>query len=401
MKKDRVMIMRYRFFLVALVALTGLMPMQQTSLADETPEKAPIVIGTTASLSGKYADFGREQLQGIQMWVDSVNARGALLGRKVKLLHYDDRSDPETCASLYERLITRDGVDLLLGPYASDMNMVASTVAEKHQFPMIATGGAASTIWKRGYANVFGTETPASDYMYLVLELAQKKGLKRVALIYADTDFPRDVAEGVRADAAELGLDIVFDRKYDQGASEFRKLIREMGATDPEVIIGGSYLVDSMAFTRQAAEAGLTPRILAFTVGPGLREFGDQLGPNAEGVIGIVQWMRSARLSKAQDFAYRYKRAHGYNAGPHAASGYAAGQVLEAAVRLVGSLDNDKIREQYRTLKARSILGHYRVDETGKQVGKPGYVMQWQNDERRLILPLELAERPVAYPFRP
>ncbi len=70
-------------------------------------------------------------------------------------------------------------------------------------------------------------------------------------------------------------------------------------------------------------------------------------------------------------------------------------------MRLAGSLDNDKVREQYRNLKARSVLGHYRVDETGKQIGKPGYVMQWQNDQRRLILPLEIAERPVAFPFRP
>ena len=75
--------------------------------------------------------------------------------------------------------------------------------------------------------------------------------------------------------------------------------------------------------------------------------------------------------------------------------------MLEATVRLAGSLDNDKIRQQYGTIKTRSVLGHYRVDETGKQVGKPGYVMQWQNGERRLVLPLELAERPVAYPFSP
>jgi len=393
--------MRYRFFLVALVALTGLMPMQQTTLADEAPKTERIMIGTTASLTGRYADFGREQLQGIQMWVDSINARGALLGRKVKLVHYDDKSDPETSARLYEKLITQDGVDLLLGPYASDINMTASTVAEQHQFPMIATGAAADSIWERGYTNVFGIETPASGYMDLVLAFAKGKGLKRVALIYEDSDFPREVAKWVRADAAALGLEIVFDEEYDQDSTRFGKLIKRMVAADPEVIIGGSYLEDSLAFTRQAKAAGLAPMILALTVGPGLRGFGDALGPDAEGVMGIVQWLRSARLSKAQDFAYRYHRKHGYNAGPHAASGYAAGQVLEATVRLAGSLDNDKVREQYRTLKTRSILGHYRVDETGKQVGKPGYVMQWQDGDRRLILPLDLAERPVEYPFRP
>ena len=393
--------MRYRYFLAALALLAGLMPMQQTTLAEEAPAAERIVIGTTASLTGRYAKFGREQLNGIQMWVDSVNARGALLGRKVRLLKYDDKSDPETTARLYEKLIAQDGVDLLLGPYASDLNMAASTVTEKHQFPMIATGGAADSIWERGYQNIFGTETPASGYVDLVLAFAKDKGLRRVGLIYEGTDFPREIAKWVKADAGALGLEIVFDEEYAQGSTEFGELIDRMKAADPEVIIGGSYLNDSLAFTRQAKAAGLAPRILALTVGPGLREFGDALGPDAEGVMGIVQWLRSAQLPGAQDFAYRYNRIYGHNAGPHAASGYGAGQVLEATVRLAGSLDNDKIREQYRALKTRSVLGHYRVDETGKQVGKPGYVLQWQDGQRRLILPREVADRPVAYPFRP
>ncbi len=397
----RVMTMRYSFLLAALLALAGLVPMQETASADETPKAKKILIGTTASLTGRYAKLGREQLQGIQMWVDSVNARGALLGRKVKLLHYDDKSDPETCARLYEKLITEDGVDLLLGPYASDMNLAASTVAEKHQFPMIATGGAADSIWERGYANVFGTETPASGYMDALLDFAKEKGLRRIGLVYEGTDFPREIAKWVRTDASALGMEIVFEEEYGQGTTRFHDLIERLKATEPEVIIGGSYLVDSVAFTRQAAEAGLEPKILAFTVGPGVREFGDALGPKAEGVMGIVQWLRSALLPRAQDFAYRYNRRYGYNAGPHAASGYAAGQILEAAVRLAGSLDKGKVREQLSSIKTRSVLGHYRVDETGKQIGKPGYVLQWQDGERRLILPLEIAERRVVYPYMP
>ena len=95
-----------------------------TQAADE------IKIGLTVSLSGDLAELGQQQLQGMQMWQEDVNSRGALLGRPVKLIYYDDRSDPATSARLYERLIGEDQVDLLLGPYSSDITLAASTVAE-------------------------------------------------------------------------------------------------------------------------------------------------------------------------------------------------------------------------------------------------------------------------------
>jgi branched-chain amino acid transport system substrate-binding protein len=87
------------------------------------------------------------------------------------------------------------------------------------------------------------------------------------------------------------------------------------------------------------------------------------------------------------------------NASYNAAGGYAAGQILEAAVRLAGSLDRDKVREQLYALKFRSIIGHFRVDEMGKQVGKPNYVLQWQEGRRRLIYPENLAETGLLYPL--
>lgn len=368
----------------------------QTALAADA-----IKVGATVSLTGVYADLGKEQLHGMQMWVDDLNARGALLGRDVRLIYYDDASDPATSTRLYEKLIEEDGVELLLGPYSSKLNLVASTVTEKYDFPMIATGGAADAIWGRGYRNIFGIETPTSGYMDLVLEFAKEKGLKRLALIYASTQFTREVAEWVRGDAWAFGLQVVFEEEYAEDNTAFNPLIQRLRRSDPEIVIGGTYLQDSLAFMRQAKAAGLEAEVFAFTVGPALRDFGDTLGADAEGVMGIVQWMRSARLPRAYDLSYRYKRKYGYNAGPHAASGYAAGQVLEAAVRLAGSLDKDKIREQLRTLKFRSVIGHYRVDESGKQIGKPGYVMQWQQGRRRLVLPENIAERPVIYPFKP
>lgn len=361
----------------------------------------PIRVGVTASLSGPLAAPGREQLEGIQMWVDDINGRGALLGRGVELVYYDDKSDPATSARLYEKLISQDRVDLLLGPYSSDLTLAASSVAERHDFPMLATGAASTRIWSRGYRNIFGVDAPANTYMDLVLDSAHGAGLKTVALIYVDTEFTREVAEGVRSRAASLGMEIVFDQSYAPGSMNVDGAVQRMRAAAPEVVIGATYLPGSIALIRAAKRYQLSPKAFVLTVGPALAEFGETLGADAEGVMGVVSWLRSVRKPQAQDFSFRYKRQYGHNASQYAAYGYGAGQVLEAAVRLAGSLDKDAVRKQLGEMIFRSLLGRYRVDETGKQIAKSIYVMQWLDGERRLVLPKDLRERPIQYPFKP
>lgn len=366
-------------------------------LAETAP---PIRVGATVSLTGEFALLGKDQLQGMEMWADDVNRRGALLGRKVEIVYYDDESDPAKSVELYERLITTDKVDLLLGPYSSDITYAASEVAERHQFPMVATGAAASKIWSRGFRNIFQIDAPAARYMDLPLQFAKEQGLSRVALIHGDAEFPLEVAAGARRKAAELGMEVVFDAEYALSATQFGELARRIGSADPEVLIGGTYLDDSIALVAALEEAGVRPKIVALTVGPAQRAFGQALGENANNVIGVLAWMRSGFLPLAYDFSYRYKGKYGSNAAVHAAYGYAGGQVLEAGVRLAGSLDRDAIREQLRSMTFRSILGRYRVDDSGAQIAKSTYVMQWQNGLRLLILPEDLRDAPAVYPFR-
>ncbi|MDJ0871587.1 MAG: amino acid ABC transporter substrate-binding protein [Gammaproteobacteria bacterium] len=362
--------------------------------------KEEIKVGATVSLSGKFAELGRQQYHGTKMWAHDINARGALLGRKVKLVYYDDGSDPKKSAQLYERLITRDKVDLLLGPYSSDLTIAASSVAEKHDFPMLATGAAASRIWSRGYTNIFGIDAPARNYMKLALDLAQEQGLRRVALVYANNEFTREVAQGVRAQAAEHNLEIVFDEEYVRGSSRLGDVVRRIKRTNPDIVIGGAYFTGSVAVVREAKAQGLTPKVMVFTVGPAVRRFGEVLGRDAEGVMAVAPWKRSARMPGSQDFSFRYNEQFGYKPSYHAAYGYAAGQVLEAAVRLAQSLDREKVREQLGSMKFRSLLGHYRVDENGEQTAKQIFLIQWQKGRRQLILPENLAESPAVVPFR-
>ena len=383
-------------FFLALLAISSAQLVTQGALAAE-----PIRVGVTASLTGDYAAPGSDLLAGLKMWAHDVNARGALLGREVEIVSYDDQSDPDTSARLYERLISDDKVDLLIGPYSSDVTLAASSVAERHDFPMVSPSASATDIWSRGYRNIFQVDTPADRYMDLLIESASNAGLTTIALAYAGNDFPRGVARGVRTKAAAVGMKVVFDEEYRQGSTDFTDLVRRMQASNPDLVIGGTYLEDSIALVREAKRQNFSPKALAFTVGPALVEFGDTLGPDADGILGVVGWMRSGRVPMAYDFSFRYKGITGRNAGVHAAYGYAAGQVLEAAVRLADSTDSDAVRTQLREMRFGSLMGRYRVEDSGRQLEKETFVMQWQDGHRLLVLPKQLRAGPIIYPLKP
>jgi branched-chain amino acid transport system substrate-binding protein len=386
--------MRWKHLALTALAALGLTLGVASQAANE------IVVGASVALSGKYARTGQEQLHGFEMWVDEVNARGGLLGKKVRLVHYDDESKPDTGAKLYEKLITDDKVDVLIGPYSSAVTMAASTVAEKHGVPMVSSGASASEIWARGYKNIFGLYTPANTYMNQIMALAKVKGLKRVALIYENTAFPRDVANGVRDNVKSLGMNLVFEEEYGKASTDFSAMIIKIKAQKPDIVIGGSYLPDSTAFVRQARENRLYAKIFAFAVGPGLPDFGKNLGKDADGVMGNTQWEPELKLPGAKEFSAKYKAKYGHEPGYHAGGGYGAGQVLEAAIKKANSVDRAKVRQALASLNIVTAFGQYKVDATGKQVGKPGYTVQWINGARELVLPTSVANAQLIYPFK-
>jgi branched-chain amino acid transport system substrate-binding protein len=277
-------------------------------------------------LTGAFGEFGNEQLRGLKMWRDDLNARGALLGRPVELVYYDDGSSSSTSAELYEKLITQDKVDLLIGPYGSRATLKATVVTDQHNFPIVTTAASADQIWGRGMKNVFGIDTPSSDYMDPAIAAAKEAGARTIALVFADAEFSRDVARGVREQVKAQGLQLVLDQSYARKESNFSAVASQLAKADADVVLGATYLLASMALVKAMDAPGVKPKMVALTVGPAVREFGDNLGTQAEGIVGVVQWLRDVRQPKAQDFAYRYRSKYQNNPGVHGAIGYSAGQ---------------------------------------------------------------------------
>ena len=360
---------------------------------------APIKIGVTTSLTGSLAGFGVLQRDGMQMWADDVNARGALLGRPVQLVIYDDASDAARVTGLYEKLITQDKVDFLISPYSSSLTQAAAAVAERHGVPMVSVASS-SDIWQHGYRNIFGLYTPAEANMNPVIDLAKERGLNSIALVYLDDDFPRHVAEGVRASAAANGLTVVLDQQYSPDLKAMPALAARVAAANADVVIVASYLDDAVAFAQAAKPAGVKPKLFAFTGSPAVQDFTQRVGvENVQGMLGTVQWTRGIRMPLSFDLAFRYERLHGEYPSYDAAGGYAAGQVIEAAVRLAGTVDKAAVRDELAVMKFRSILGNYRVDSTGLQTAKATYLVQLQDDHISLVYPPDVARYPLVYPY--
>jgi branched-chain amino acid transport system substrate-binding protein len=385
---------RYLAVAVLVLGLFGL-------TACEAEKKKEIKIGYSLALTGKYAKTGKYQQEAFQMWAEDVNKRGGLLGQPVKLIHYDDKSDPKTGVKLYEKLITHDKVDLVLGPYSSAVTNPVAGVTEKYKYPMITAGASSSKIFAQGRKYVFGIYSPAKDYFDGALDLAKEKGLKTLALIYADSVFPIGTAKGVKEKAADYGLRIVYEEKYPRKTSDVSAQLSKIKALNPDMVLSAGYLPDAVLITRQMKELDVNPKITAFTVGAAQPEFGRDLGDLAEYAYGASQWEPDPRLPFPQqnEWIARYKKRWGRVPDYHAASGWSATQVMESCIKKIGSINREKLRNCLATTNMMTIHGQYTVDPvTGEQRGHQILLIQWQKGNKEIVFPTKFKSASPNYP---
>ncbi|MHB0884519.1 MAG: amino acid ABC transporter substrate-binding protein [Bacillota bacterium] len=360
-----------------------------------------ILVGASLSLSGNLARNGLDQQRGYELWREAVNAAGGINGKQVELKVYDDSSDPQTAAKLYEKLITDDKVDLLIGPYGSNVTMAASTVAEKYKMAMITPGASSKEIWERGYKYTFQMLTPARYQLHQALQLAKDKGYTTVAIVSADSAFPRDLANGAEQSAKDLGLNLVFKEEYPEKATDLSSLVMKLKRANPDVLIAGSYLPDSVLLTRQMKEAKFAPKMIQFGPnGPALPDFAKSLGNDANNLLGVSQWEPSAAFPGSKEFVKAFTAKYPGEMPSYSVAGaYAAGQLLQMAIEKAGSLKQDQIVQALYAMDVTTIFGRFKVDQTGTQVAHAAVLIQVQNGHKKVVYPADAAETAPVLPF--
>src|SRR5712692_8113322 len=363
--------------------------------------QAPIRIGASLSLTGTYAKPGTYQKEGYDVCAEEVNGKGGLLGRKIEFVLYDDQSTPATGVKLYEKLITEDKVDAVMGPYSSPITEAVASVTEKYKKVMVSPLAATTSIFKKGRKYIFMVISPAEVYLEGLIDMAAKRGLKTVAILNEDTLFAKASANGTAELAKKKGMQVVLQEAYPKGNTDFSALLVKIKAVNPDVVAAGTYFDDAVAITRQMKALNVNPKMFGLTVGGDLPEFYDLLKQNAEYIYGSTQWDESLPYPGQKEFLAGYKKRFKGEPPYFTAAGYAGCLLYVEAAKRAGTLDADKVRDELLKLKTRTAFGDYAVDSDGFQVAHKMVMHQWQDGKRMIVWPDELQNGKPRFPTPP
>src|SRR5215211_1901299 len=338
----------------------------------------PIKIGASLPLTGEFSEPGKAAQQGYKVWEAMVNEQGGLIdGRKVQMVIKDDQSNQNTIVADYNALISRDKVDLLLGTFSSLLNLPASSVAERNRMLYVEPAGGAPELFDRDFRMLFFAQQATADkqgevWANYIKDLPADQRPKTAAYPTLDDPFAQPTSEGIEKIFKAAGIKTVYRETYTIDNPNLDGIASALKARKPDVVVNGATFEDGVGMVRALRKAGFTPKIFYQTTAPSL---GDQYAKaigkgTTEGIFYAVSHSKKAKTPGNPEFVKKYQEMFGGTEVPEdAADAYATAEVLQAAVKAVGSIDRDK---------------------QGRPEGK-FLVGQWQNGIPEIVLPDEAA----------
>jgi branched-chain amino acid transport system substrate-binding protein len=392
--------------LLLVVVLAGCAPK-----ATPTPTKKVLKFGAAIELTGLKATEGKVLKDGIDFWVEYMNAHGGIkVGNdtyEIEMKYYDDESDPQTAAKLTEKLITEDGTKFLIGPFSSAQTIATCAIGEKYGAITVAPLANATNIYEQGYRYVFSVLPPAPAYLRLLIEMAVKELQPKpqtVAIVIMDDPFGNSTAAGMKKYSEEAGLQVVMFEKYPVDAKDLSSLLTKAKGLNPDMLLGATQFEQASLITRQAKELNFCPKLMGFTVGPTFPDFITSLGKDAEYVFGSEWWLpqmgwKDAIFGDSQNYAKLFEERFGYVPDYHAASGTAAGMLYQFALEKAGTTDVDKVRDALAALDVEFFWGPQAFDASGQNTKGGSGPIQIQDGKHVGVYPADLAQGPPRYPM--
>jgi branched-chain amino acid transport system substrate-binding protein len=340
-------------------------------------QQGPIKIGMSMAQTGGLAGGGKASLLGIEIWRDEVNAKGGLLGRKVELVVYDDKSSASETPAIYAKLLDVDKVDLLFAPYATVPT--APLLPLVKQRGLLLIGNFSFQINSKIKHDMWFNNAPwgpADSWAASFLELGKKAGGKSIALLVADQEFAQNLAQTTREVAKKLNMEVVYDQSYPPNTVEFSSIIRALNAKKPDIVYVASYPPDSAGILRAVNEIGVGDNVKLFggaMVGLQFAAVMENMGSLLNGVVNFNTWLPEPSMyfdgTKAffETYAKRAVEAKvdplGYYLAPY---GYAMGQLIEQAVNATKSLDQKGLAKYIRENEHKTIVGSIKYGDDGE-----------------------------------
>jgi branched-chain amino acid transport system substrate-binding protein len=360
----------------------------------QAPSGPPIQIGFSMALTGSLAVNGKSGLLAMQIWAENQNAKGGLLGRPVKLVFYDDQTNPSLVPGIYTKLLDVDKVDLVVSGYGTNIAAPAMPVVIAHNMNFISLF--ALDINEEFQYNRYFSMLPvgpdprpaiSEGFFEIVKANKEKLGLKTMALAVGDGEATRNGADGARANAKKAGIELVYDKTYPLTTTDFSPVVRAIQATNPDIVYLSSYPADSVGFIRSVHEVGLNTKIFGGSpTGPQSTSIKTSLGPMLNGIITFDWWLPAPALQfpGVMDFLKQYQARAGaegvdplgYYLAPWA---YADLQVLGEAVEATKGLDQDKLAEYIHSHSFKTVVGDVSFGEKGEWTKARIMTVQFQN----------------------
>jgi branched-chain amino acid transport system substrate-binding protein len=383
-----------------------------------------IKIGFSMALTGGLAPNGKQALLGMKIWEDTINKKGGLLGRPVKLVYYDDQTNASTVPGIYTKLLDVDKVDLVVGPYATNMIAPAMPVIIQKGKVFVSVFGLAVNSefnYPKYFAMIPTGQNTKPSFTEGFFDVAAKQSPRptTAAIVAADAEFARNACEGARENAKKNGFNIVYDRTYPPSTTDFTPIVRAIQAANPDVVNICSYPPDSVGMVRTINEVGFKPKMVGGAmVGLQATAIKTQLGPLLNGFVNYETWVPSKQMltPEVEAFLKDYQaRAGGEGVDPLGyylgTWGYAYIELLGKAVEGAKSLNDDKIAEYIRANPIKTILGEIKFGKNGEWTESGMMQVQYHGiksnaldqfrgmDTQTVVHPQKWETGKVIYPF--
>jgi branched-chain amino acid transport system substrate-binding protein len=338
----------------------------------------PIKIGLAEALTGPLSGGGKASLLATRMWVEDVNAKGGMLGRKVELIVYDDQSGGTLTPGIYTKLLDVDKVDLLFAPYATVPTAPIMPLVK--QRGLLLMGNFSIAVNETVHHDMWFNNAPWPDAKSQVdayMAVGKRVGVKTIAFLAADQEFAQNVLKVAKVIAPKDGLKIVYEQTYPPNTVDFSSMMQALRAAKPEMVYVLSYPGDTAAIVRAVNEIGVGDSVKIFGGGMVGLQYAPLLESLGSGLNGIVNYNsyvpeKTMIYPGVQSFLERYaKKAAeekvdplGFYLPPFA---YATGQMTEQAVNGTKSLDQKKIAQYLHTHEMQTIVGPIRYNAIGER----------------------------------
>ncbi|HEX9463291.1 MAG TPA: ABC transporter substrate-binding protein [Alphaproteobacteria bacterium] len=355
-------------------------------------EDGEIPVGAIYPLSGGLAYDGQSNLNGALVAAAEINAKGGVLGKKIKVIGEDGACNPGQSVASAEKLINKDRVVALLGASCSSATGAVSETVRKYKLPLISGVSTAERLTEEGNPWFFrATTTTKLNGQSLGRTLYDMSHAKKVAFVVTSDDWGRSAAQAYGESMKTLGASVVGTEYFDRQDTDFTEHLTKVRAAGADTVFSVGGFQNAANVTVQARQLGFSGPILG--EGAFCTEHWAELAKDFTGnVVGILEWVTGIDDDVNKRFVAAYQSAHNDLPTKFSAAGYNTMSILAAAIARAGSTEPEALRQAIAATDYTGLMGNYRFDEKGQAYNFNMFLVVWKDGKSSVVANAKIAK---------